>query len=157
MKPFFKEVLKRTIANLLSFAIIAVLALIILYDVPFNNDDYVHRIGRTGRAGLDGRAWSLAAKGADDKFVDAIETLIKKKIPVVDMDGKKKSSENRPKKTDSKSSDLPKKKSAKSSKPEKGKADNKNSNNNSGKNSKKKNDDTSDQKGFGDDVPAFFG
>ena len=127
------------------------------YDVPFNNDDYVHRIGRTGRAGLDGRAWSLAAKGADDKFVDAIEALIKKKIPVVDMDGKKKSSENRPKKTDSKSSDLPKKKSAKSTKPEKGKADNKNSNKNSGKNSKKKNDDTSDQKGFGDDVPAFFG
>ena len=26
------------------------------YDVPMNPDDYVHRIGRTGRAGMNGRA-----------------------------------------------------------------------------------------------------
>lgn len=49
------------------------------YDVPFNSDDYVHRIGRTGRAGKEGRAWMLATAD-DQKFVDAIEKLIKKKI-----------------------------------------------------------------------------
>lgn len=32
------------------------------YDVPMNADDYVHRIGRTGRAGQQGRAWMIAAK-----------------------------------------------------------------------------------------------
>lgn len=51
------------------------------FDVPMNADDYVHRIGRTGRAGMDGRAWTLATN-KDEKFVDAIEKLVKKPIPV---------------------------------------------------------------------------
>jgi superfamily II DNA/RNA helicase len=51
------------------------------YDVPFNAEDYVHRIGRTGRAGKEGRAWMLATKD-EQKYVDAIEKLIKQKITV---------------------------------------------------------------------------
>lgn len=50
------------------------------YDVPFHADDYVHRIGRTGRAGKTGRAWMLASDD-EDKCLEAIESLIGKKIP----------------------------------------------------------------------------
>jgi superfamily II DNA/RNA helicase len=50
------------------------------FDVPIHAEDYVHRIGRTGRAGLEGRAFMLAAP-ADGKFVSAIERLIGKSIP----------------------------------------------------------------------------
>lgn len=49
------------------------------YDVPINPDDYVHRIGRTGRAGLSGRAWTLWDED-DDKFVEAIQKRIGKEI-----------------------------------------------------------------------------
>jgi len=128
------------------------------YDVPFKCDDYVHRIGRTGRAGLDGRAWSLAAKGADDKFVDAIEALIKKSIPVKELDGEMKSERSSPKKAPQ---NKPSK--AKTAKPEavKTEEDKPQQDNKPAKNRKnvvkKKNGDASDQKGFGDDVPAFFG
>lgn len=56
------------------------------YDVPIHPDDYVHRIGRTGRAGQQGRAWMLATPD-DAKFVKQIETLIKKPIPVEQPEG----------------------------------------------------------------------
>lgn len=52
------------------------------YDVPMNADDYVHRIGRTGRAGNKGQAWMLASK-EDAKFLEAIEKHTKQKIEVV--------------------------------------------------------------------------
>lgn len=55
------------------------------YDVPMNSDDYVHRIGRTGRAGQSGRAWMLATR-EDEKLLSSIERLIKKQIPVVSLD-----------------------------------------------------------------------
>lgn len=54
------------------------------YDVPMSPDDYVHRIGRTGRAGQSGRAWMLATK-EDEKFLSNVENLIKKPIPVFEM------------------------------------------------------------------------
>ena len=57
------------------------------YDVPMSPDDYVHRIGRTGRAGMKGRAWMLATKD-DEKFLSNVEKLIKKPIPVFTMDEK---------------------------------------------------------------------
>jgi superfamily II DNA/RNA helicase len=44
------------------------------FDVPHHADDYVHRIGRTGRAGLSGTAITIVAP-ADKKAVAAIETL----------------------------------------------------------------------------------
>jgi superfamily II DNA/RNA helicase len=53
---------------------------VFLFDVPTHAEDYVHRIGRTGRAGMPGRAFALAAPD-DGKYIDAIENLIGKQIP----------------------------------------------------------------------------
>jgi superfamily II DNA/RNA helicase len=50
------------------------------FDVPHHPDDYVHRIGRTGRAGLTGTAISLVAP-MDTKSVAAIEKLTGQPIP----------------------------------------------------------------------------
>ncbi len=58
------------------------------FDVPFNAEDYVHRIGRTGRAGASGLAVTLVAP-SDTRLVGDIEKLIKKKIEVesIELDG----------------------------------------------------------------------
>ena len=54
---------------------------VINYDLPQDCEDYVHRIGRTARAGAEGKAISLADE--DGAFyVEAIEEYIKEKIPV---------------------------------------------------------------------------
>jgi superfamily II DNA/RNA helicase len=52
------------------------------FDVPFNAEDYVHRIGRTGRAGKSGVAYTLATSD-EDKLVEAIEKLIKQPLPAL--------------------------------------------------------------------------
>jgi ATP-dependent RNA helicase RhlE len=52
---------------------------VINFDIPHSPEDYVHRIGRTGRAGMTGEAISLAAP-EDAEALAAIEKLIKKKI-----------------------------------------------------------------------------
>jgi superfamily II DNA/RNA helicase len=52
------------------------------YDVPTHAEDYVHRIGRTGRAGRKGAAITLFSK-EDGKYIDSIEKLINRKIDVV--------------------------------------------------------------------------
>jgi ATP-dependent RNA helicase RhlE len=57
------------------------LPVVINYDVPFGAEDYVHRIGRTGRAGATGLAIMLAT-GADERGVIAIEKLTKQKFTV---------------------------------------------------------------------------
>ena len=49
------------------------------FDVPFNAEDYVHRIGRTGRAGASGLAVSFVAS-SDQRLVADIEKLVKTKI-----------------------------------------------------------------------------
>ena len=49
------------------------------FDVPYNAEDYVHRIGRTGRAGASGLAVTLVSP-SDTRLVADIEQLIKKKI-----------------------------------------------------------------------------
>ena len=49
------------------------------FDVPYNAEDYVHRIGRTGRAGASGLAVTLVTRD-DTRLVADIEALIKKKI-----------------------------------------------------------------------------
>ncbi|MDO9363348.1 MAG: DEAD/DEAH box helicase [Sphingopyxis sp.] len=51
------------------------------FDAPWHPDDYVHRIGRTGRAGAQGRAFTLVTP-ADDEAVDNIQKLTGYKIPV---------------------------------------------------------------------------
>jgi len=61
---------------------IAGLSHVFNFDVPMNAEDYVHRIGRTGRAGRSGRAFTLVASKDDVNYLDAIEKLIGKKVPV---------------------------------------------------------------------------
>ncbi|MGR4893035.1 DEAD/DEAH box helicase [Sphingopyxis sp. LARHCG72] len=51
------------------------------FDAPWHPDDYVHRIGRTGRAGAKGRAFTLVTP-SDDEAVDNIQKLTGYKIPV---------------------------------------------------------------------------
>ncbi|MFM7506582.1 MAG: DEAD/DEAH box helicase [Rubrivivax sp.] len=58
---------------------IADLPAVFNFDVPFNAEDYVHRIGRTGRAGASGLAITLVTRD-DARLVADIEKLIKKKI-----------------------------------------------------------------------------
>ena len=55
---------------------------VINYDLPHDREDYIHRIGRTARAGMSGKAISLAC----EEYVyslEAIEEYIGEKIPVV--------------------------------------------------------------------------
>jgi superfamily II DNA/RNA helicase len=54
------------------------------YDVPIHAEDYVHRIGRTGRAGREGQAFTMACR-EDAKHVKAIESLIKKEVEWFDI------------------------------------------------------------------------
>ncbi len=56
------------------------------FDVPIHAEDYVHRIGRTGRAGLEGHAFTIA-QPEDRHAVEAIEKLIGHPIPPVTVEG----------------------------------------------------------------------
>jgi superfamily II DNA/RNA helicase len=58
---------------------IADLPAVFNFDVPFNAEDYVHRIGRTGRAGASGLAVTLVTK-SDARLVADIEKLTKRTI-----------------------------------------------------------------------------
>ena len=55
------------------------------YDTPWHPDDYVHRIGRTGRAGAKGRAFTFVTP-ADAEAIDNVEKLTKNKIAVFGKD-----------------------------------------------------------------------
>ncbi|MDE0047758.1 MAG: DEAD/DEAH box helicase [bacterium] len=59
---------------------------VICYDVPVNAEDYVHRIGRTGRAGMRGCSYMLATP-EDRDALDAIARLISRQVPVVEIEG----------------------------------------------------------------------
>ena len=54
------------------------------FDVPTHAEDYVHRIGRTGRAGREGHAFTMLTK-EEGKQWKAIEQLIKKEIPFFEL------------------------------------------------------------------------
>ncbi|MDE2436258.1 MAG: DEAD/DEAH box helicase, partial [Sphingomonadales bacterium] len=54
------------------------------FDTPWHPDDYVHRIGRTGRAGATGRAFTLIAPD-DAEAIDNVEKLTGGKIPVFEV------------------------------------------------------------------------
>jgi superfamily II DNA/RNA helicase len=54
------------------------------FDVPSHPEDYVHRIGRTGRAGRLGKALTISVP-SDEKYLKAIESLIKTEIPRGDL------------------------------------------------------------------------
>ena len=53
---------------------------VINYDTPWHPDDYVHRIGRTGRAGAKGHSYTLVTD-KDMEAIDSVQKLIGVKIP----------------------------------------------------------------------------
>ncbi|MCI1577688.1 DEAD/DEAH box helicase [Clostridium beijerinckii] len=61
---------------------------VINYDLPVEKEAYVHRIGRTGRAGEKGKAISFCVKGKD-KLLNEIEEFIGFEIPVYNLPDKK--------------------------------------------------------------------
>ncbi len=54
------------------------------FDTPWHPDDYVHRIGRTGRAGATGRAFTFVAP-EDAEAIDNVEKLTGGKVPVFEV------------------------------------------------------------------------
>jgi ATP-dependent RNA helicase RhlE len=62
------------------------LPLVVNYELPHVPEDYIHRIGRTGRAGAIGEAMSFVAP-EEDKYLVEIEKLLKKKVPLATADG----------------------------------------------------------------------
>ncbi len=61
------------------------LPVVINYEMPNVPEDYVHRIGRTGRAGAEGEAISLVSPD-EEKYLAEIEKLIRKKIERVEVE-----------------------------------------------------------------------
>ncbi|CAA6822133.1 MAG: ATP-dependent RNA helicase RhlE [uncultured Sulfurovum sp.] len=59
---------------------------VINFELPLNNEDYVHRIGRTGRAGQEGMALSLICDKEKQQLLE-IEILINKKLEIFEMEG----------------------------------------------------------------------
>lgn len=59
---------------------------VINFELPQVAEDYVHRIGRTGRAGSEGRAISLVAP-AENKLLKAIERLTNQVIQPIEIEG----------------------------------------------------------------------
>lgn len=65
---------------------VAALPFVFNFDVPFHPDDYVHRIGRTGRAGLSGKAFTLATPD-EGLLWQAITKLTGKEADLVQIEG----------------------------------------------------------------------
>ena len=66
------------------------LALVINFDLPLDPESYVHRIGRTARAGKSGKAISFCEEGQKDALAD-IEELIDMKLSTEKFEGKSES------------------------------------------------------------------
>jgi ATP-dependent RNA helicase RhlE len=65
---------------------IEALPFVVNYDLPHNAEDYVHRIGRTGRAGASGEAISLVSE-AETRYLKDIEKLIGRPIDAAIVPG----------------------------------------------------------------------
>src|SRR6476661_1665631 len=62
------------------------LPLVINYELPYVPEDYIHRIGRTGRAGASGEAISFCSPD-EERLLTEIERMLKRSIPVAATDG----------------------------------------------------------------------
>ncbi|WP_208436063.1 DEAD/DEAH box helicase [Bartonella phoceensis] len=137
------------------------------YDVPVHAEDYIHRIGRTGRANRSGKAFTIVTE-ADQKYISAIEEMSNEKIEWLNGDLStlttddqekdditlKKKSPKSSKKTVQKERIVQKRKSSKDDKVDCILAAN-NKAKPSEQHRSRKNKDTSPL-GFGDDIPAFM-
>lgn len=112
---------------------------VINHDVPMHPDDYVHRIGRTGRAGKKGVAYTFFSP-SEEENLEKVEALTKQKLERLKED-KKVKERPAPKAPAAEKQD---KKPAPKKQPVQKKT------------SKSNNDDGPSPVGFGDDVPAFF-
>jgi ATP-dependent RNA helicase RhlE len=59
---------------------------VVNFELPHSAEDYVHRIGRTGRAGTSGKAISLVSP-EEKRYLSDIEKLIKRAIPLEALPG----------------------------------------------------------------------
>ena len=84
------------------------LPFVVNYELPNVPEDYVHRIGRTGRAGKDGQAISLVSQ-EESKLLSGIEKLLGRKIDIV---GDEKPVNSKPKPNDFRSGSKPKNRSS---------------------------------------------
>lgn len=131
------------------------------YDVPMNAEDYIHRIGRTGRAGKKGVSYTIATK-EDDKYIAAIEKLVGQVMATDKQQDRPQGQDQNPDKTRQKTPQKAAPKSSQQSPEKKSEKDNKSQKNNQKNHPPKKshkqhdNDDGDDSAGFGDHVPAFF-
>ena len=59
---------------------------VVNFELPHSAEDYVHRVGRTGRAGISGKAISLVSP-EEKRYLSDIEKLIKRAIPLEALPG----------------------------------------------------------------------
>ena len=65
---------------------IEALPVVVNFEIPYDPEDYVHRIGRTGRAGMEGLAISLVSFDEEDQL-KGINRLLKRDLPVRQVRG----------------------------------------------------------------------
>lgn len=53
---------------------------VVNFEIPFVAEDYIHRIGRTGRAGCTGKAITLYSED-DARLLEELESLLDKRLP----------------------------------------------------------------------------
>ena len=63
---------------------VKMLGLVVNYDCPNHMEDYVHRVGRTGRAGNKGTAYTFITPDQDRYAVDIVKALKLSKVPISD-------------------------------------------------------------------------
>ncbi len=125
------------------------------FDIPTHAEDYVHRIGRTGRAGRDGVAVTLVAK-SDQKYLDAIEKLIEKKLDWIEPEKSAPDSAEQPKQKSSKSKSNQRRSGPSADVEDFEQAAQKSSSHKKGKRNNRKNEKDSIPFGQSDQVPAFL-
>jgi ATP-dependent RNA helicase RhlE len=65
---------------------IEALPVVVNFEIPYDPEDYVHRIGRTGRAGMEGIAISLVSFDEEDQL-KGINRLLKRDLPLRQVKG----------------------------------------------------------------------
>lgn len=127
------------------------------FDVPSHAEDYVHRIGRTGRAGRDGAAMMICVP-RDEKNLADIERLVQKEIPRIDNPVKptaKSEATSKSSKTTDKKTDQPAVKAEDAPKPETTSKSSRSSSSPSSKRSRSKSS-GNNVVGMGDHMPSFI-